>query len=270
MSIKQEAFFKGYCKMASDGARMGWHERNGGNLSYRLTEAEVAAITPELSEGNWQDIGTAVPTLGGCYFMVSGSGKFIGSIEANPEENAAIIEISADGTQYRIRWGLVSGGRPTSELPTHLSNHAVKLRVANGQHRVIYHCHATNLIALCFVLDEDEKTFTRALWETMTECPVIFPDGIGVVSWMVPGGKEIADASLVKMEDYDALVWMYHGLFVSGESFDLTFGLAHTIEKAAEIAVKVRSMGGKQHAVTIEELKTLEEPFGITLNPKFL
>lgn len=24
-----------------------------------------------------------------------------------------------------------------------------------------------------------------------TECLVVFPDGVGVVEWMVPGGKEI-------------------------------------------------------------------------------
>lgn len=43
--------------------------------------------------------------------------------------------------QLRIRWGLVEGGRPTSELPTHLMNHEVKKKLTNGKHRVIYHAH---------------------------------------------------------------------------------------------------------------------------------
>lgn len=46
------------------------------------------------------------------------------------------------------------------------------------------------VIALTFVLPLDDKVFTRELWESATECPVIFPDG--VVLWMVPGGREIA------------------------------------------------------------------------------
>lgn len=31
-----------------------------------------------------------------------------------------------------------------------------------------------------------------------TECLVVFPDGVGVVEWMVPGGKEIAIATSEK------------------------------------------------------------------------
>ncbi len=48
------------------------------------------------------------------------------------------------------------------------------------------------VIALTLVLPLDDKVFTRELWESATECPVVFPDGVGVVLWMVPGGREIA------------------------------------------------------------------------------
>ena len=48
------------------------------------------------------------------------------------------------------------------------------------------------VIALTLVLPLDDKVFTRKLWESATECPVVFPDGVGVVPWMVPGGREIA------------------------------------------------------------------------------
>ena len=71
-----------------------------------------------------------------------------------------------------------------------LMNHEVKKGVTNGAHRVIYHAHTTNVIALTFVLPLEDKVFTRELWEMATECPVVFPSGIGVVGWMVPGGRE--------------------------------------------------------------------------------
>lgn len=35
---------------------------------------------------------------------------------------------------------------------------------------------------------------------------------------------------------------VHHGMFCSGEDFDLTFGLMHTVEKSAEILVKMLSM----------------------------
>ncbi len=104
-------------------------------------------------------------------------------------------------------------------------NHEVKKRVSGGRHRVIYHAHCTNLIALTFVLPLDDKVFTRELWEMATECPVVFPDGVGVVPWMVPGGRDIAVATSRLMETYDVAIWAHHGAFASGETFDLTFGL---------------------------------------------
>ena len=73
-------------------------------------------------------------------------------------------------------------------------NHSIKKDLTNGQNHVIYHAHPTNIIALTFVLPLNDKEFTRELWEMATECPVVFPDGIGVVPWMVPGGREIAVA----------------------------------------------------------------------------
>ena len=36
MKILESKFVKGFIKMADDGYQQGWHERNGGNLSYRL------------------------------------------------------------------------------------------------------------------------------------------------------------------------------------------------------------------------------------------
>lgn len=99
-------------------------------------------------------------------------------------------------------------------------NHEVKKKLTNGKHRVIYHAHTTNTIALTFVLPLDDKVFTRELWESATECPVVFPDGVGVVPWMVPGRREIAVKTAELMKKYDVVIWAHHGMFCSGEDFD--------------------------------------------------
>ena len=162
MKILDAKFVQDFIKMANDGFLQGWHERNGGNLSYRLKPEEVELIRPRLNEsGEWTEIGTEVPGLAGEFFLVTGSGKYFRNIIVDPEVCLAIIEIDSTGTKYRIRWGLVEGGRPTSELPTHLMNHEVKKRITNGKHRVIYHAHTTNTIALTFVLPLDDQVFTR-------------------------------------------------------------------------------------------------------------
>lgn len=91
------------------------------------------------------------------------------------------------------------------------------------------------------------------------------------VPWMVPGGRAIAVETSKLMEKYDAAIWAHHGLFCSGEDFDLTFGLVHTIEKSAEILVKVRSMQPyKLQTIRPDEFRALAKDFKVTLPEEFL
>jgi rhamnulose-1-phosphate aldolase len=271
MSIYDLDFMKGFIRMTDDGWLKGWHERNGGNLSYRLTQNQAAAAAPFLKETTeWKPIGVTVDNLGDELFLVTGSGKFMRNIRADPANNIAIIKIDRNGENYALVWGLESGGRPTSELPTHLMNHGIKKRLTGGVHRVIYHAHPANIIAMTFVLPLTDRDFTRQLWEMITECPVVFPDGVGVVPWMVPGGRDIALASGVLMEKYNIVIWAHHGLFCSGTDFDEAFGLMDTVEKAAEIFVKVTSMGGKKQRITANNFRDLARDFKLTLPEEFL
>ena len=104
-----------------------------------------------------------------------------------------------------------------------------------------------------------------------TECPVVFPDGVGVVGWMVPGGEEIAIATSRLMEKYDAAIWAHHGIFCAGEGAHTTFGLMHTIEKSAEILVKVLSMSnGKRQTIEPDNFRELAKAFKVELPERFL
>lgn len=272
MNILDLEFVKGFIRMCNDGFNQGWHERNGGNLTYRIKEEDLKDVRDLLNtDGEWLEIGTEVPSLANEHFLVTGSGKYFRNVILDPESNIAIILIDETGTKYQIQWGLKDGGKPTSELPSHLMNHAVKKEVSGGKHRVIYHAHTTNTIVLTFVLPLKDEIFTRELWEMATECPVVFPSGIGVVPWMVPGGKDIAVATSNLMKEYDVAIWAHHGMFVSGEDFDLTFGLMHTVEKAAEILVKVLSITpNKLQTIKADEFRQLAKDFNVTLPEKFL
>jgi rhamnulose-1-phosphate aldolase len=104
-----------------------------------------------------------------------------------------------------------------------------------------------------------------------TECPIVFPDGVGVVGWMVPGGRDIAVATSKLMEKYDVAIWAHHGLFCSGEDFDLTFGLMDTVEKSAEILIKVLSIRpNKLQSITSQNFRDLARDFNVTLPEEFL
>ena len=277
MKVLDSKLMKDYARMCMDGFNQGWHERNGGNLSYRMKTEEVLGLREDFGNyensaqtGVWTDIGTNVPGLAGEYFMVTGSGKYFRNVELDPEANVCIIEVNSDGTQYRIVWGLKDGGRPTSELPTHLMNLEV-IKERDENLRVVYHCHPANIIALTYVLPQDSRVFTREIFEMATECPVVFPKGIGLLPWMLCGGRDIGVATSEIMKKQDVAIWSQHGAFACGTDFDITFGLMHTVEKAAEVLIKVMSVTDhKLNTIQPDEFRELNEPFGIEIGEEFL
>jgi len=271
MEVLRTKLAKDFIKICSDGFKQGWHERNGGNLSYRMTAKQVSGMKEAFNlNGSWKEIGADVPGLAGDYFFVTGSGKYMRNVELDLADSAAIIRVDSTGTRYQIVWGLVNGGRPTSELPSHLMNLEV-LKARDPEIRVVYHAHPANTIALTFVLPMDEEVFTREIWEMATECPVVFPKGIGLVPWMVPGGREIGKETSEIMKTRDVAVWAHHGMFVCGHDFDEAFGLMHTVEKSAEILVKVMSMSDRKlNTITPDDFRALQGPFGIELPERYL
>ena len=100
MSILESKVVKDFIRMADDGFIQGWHERNGGNLTYRLKTEEVDQFASELStQGEWIPIGMRVPGLSGEFFLVTGSGKFFRNVILEPEVN---LEIGRASCRERV------------------------------------------------------------------------------------------------------------------------------------------------------------------------
>ena len=258
-----------YIRMCHDGFLQGWHERNGGNLTYRMKAEEVEDCTALLSGDRHMELPIDASDLAGECFITTGSGRYMRNVPLAPEKNIGIIRIDSDGRGYTILWGLEDGARPTSELPSHLLNHIARMEATGGRCRVVYHAHPANITALSYTIEPDARTLSRILWQSETECAVVFPEGVGILDWMIPGGTEIAEASAKLVRKYPAIVWAFHGIFGTGESFDETFGLVHTIEKAAEIYLKAKS-AGIVRTITDDELRILAKAFGVTINEAFL
>ena len=241
--------------------RMGWDERNGGNISVLLDSDEV---------GEYLDLNHVIRTIPtgfdataliGKIFIVTGTGKYFKNVMDDPETNLGIIRIAEDGTTAELLWGYKDGGKFTSELPAHLTSHIKRLEV-NPNNRVIMHTHPTNLLAMTFVHTLDEREFTRTLWRMCTECIVVFPDGVNVLPWMVCGNNAIGEATAEKMATARLVVWALHGIYGAGADLDETFGLIETAEKAAELYLKIAHLP-RLNTISDEQLHLLEERFGM-------
>ena len=99
----------------------------------------------------------------------------------------------------------------------------------------------------------------------ITECLVVFPDGVSVLPWMVAGTVELGLASAEKMRDSRVVIWPHHGIMGAGQSMDDAFGLVETVEKAADIYMRVVSVpGGFKQKISSDQLWALSDQFGVT------
>lgn len=248
--------------------RLGWDERNGGNISYLLKEEEVAQYLDTNKVLREIPTGFEAKSLIGKYFIVTGTGKYFKNVEKDPETNLGIFRIAPDGKTAQLLWGYKDGGRFTSELPAHLMSHMARLKV-DPENRVVMHSHPTYTLAMNYVHELDEKKFTHTLWEMCTECIVVFPDGVGILPWMLCGTNSIGEATAKKMEEFRLVVWGMHGIYGAGKSLDETFGLIETVEKAAQIYMLTAHLPRK-NTIRDEQMKELAEFFKVDYRKDFL
>ncbi len=246
----------------------GWDERNGGNISWLLDEAEVAEYLDVNAVLRDIPTGFEAPALEGKYFLVTGTGKYFKNVQYDPADNLGLIHITGGGRNAQLLWGFTGGGKFTSEFPAHMMSHAARLSV-DPANRIVMHCHPANLLAMTYVHDLDSRSFTRTLWQMCSECVVVFPEGVNVLPWMLCGTNEIGQATAEQMGTARLVVWSQHGIYGAGKDLDETFGLIETAEKAAEIYMKITHLPLK-NTITDEQLHLMEERFGVKAREGFL
>lgn len=249
--------------------RLGWDERNGGNISYLLDEEDVKPFL------DLDKVIREIPMifdaskLAGRYFIVTGSGKYFKNVINAPAENLGIVRVAANGKSLDLLWGLENDAVPTSELPSHFMSHIARLEV-DPENRIIMHNHASHLLAMTFTHEMDEKAFTRTLWQMCTECLVVFPEGVSLLPWMVPGTNEIGEATAEKMKETRLVMWPQHGVYGAGKDMDEVFGLIETAEKAAQVYTYVCAQGGVKQTISDADLWRLADAFGLTPREGYL
>lgn len=265
--IMNAPFVEEMKEMTANMYRLGWDERNGGNISYLLNEEEVAEYLDLTKVVRTIPTGFDATALIGKIFIVTGTGQYFKNVKRTPEQSLGIIRIAEDGTTAELLWGYENGGKFTSELPAHLMSHMARLEV-DPENRVVMHCHPTYTLAMNYVHELDEKKFTHTLWQMCTECIVVFPDGIGVLPWMLCGNNAIGEATADKMKEFRLVVWGMHGIYGAGKNLDEAFGLIETVEKAAQIYMLTAHLP-RVNTIKDEEMIELAEAFGVQYRKDF-
>ena len=239
----------------------GWAERNGGNISYNITEAVDDSIRrlPALSDKI--SLPKPMQHLKENYFLVTGTGRRMRYVHSAPMENASIIRISADGTYYEIV--AEKPIQPTSELPSHLTIHDYLLGQGRPNKAVI-HTHPIELVAMTHNPDFLGKdVLSKLLWSMIPETRAFCPKGVGIVPYTLPGSLELAENTIKLLDEYDVVLWEKHGALAIGEDLIEPFDMIDTLTKSAKIYESACSMGFRPTGMTDAQMDELKQAFNL-------
>jgi len=244
----------------------GWAENGAGNLSIRVPP-ELLQGRSDLRDGSpWIDLETPVPPLAGAFLLLSATGSMFRRLRDEPRKGCGVIEIDGSGTRYRVVWGYESQGAPSSEMGAHLAVHAEKSREA----LTLVHVHAPNLVALTCSLGLNTVTLTRLLWSLHSECVVLFPEGVEVAPWCLPGSNDLSTSTVRALKARRMVVWPFHGVMAAGRNADEAMGLLEAGEKASEIYLKASTAGGVRATLGREDLRAIAAQFGVLPDEEIL
>lgn len=231
----------------------GWAERNAGNISVRVTgwmdEDAIPFDGEQISESGYRD-------LAGEAFLFTGTGTRMRDIARRPELGLCQIQFAPDGLSYR-RKDCRKGLSPTSELPTHLSLHAMLLK-EKPSIRAVVHTHCTELIALTQLKEfTSQEEINRHLWSMHPETMMFVPEGVGFVPYQLPGTDSIAEKSVEALRDHSVVVWEKHGVIATGRTVNEAFDTIDLLAKSAKIYFLCKSTGVEPMGLTESQLREI-------------
>ncbi len=259
-----EALLSSVVGCARDIWLRGWAENGAGNMSVRVDPCLFRGRKDVRAESSWMDLESGVSQMAGAHLLMTARGSLFRCLGESPRQGIGVIEIDDQGMRYRVVWGYEPHGAPSSEMQTHLAVHAVRgLRNREAMGPAVVHAHAPNLVALTCALGLNTRSLTRLLWSLHAECVALFPEGIEVAPWRLPGSVDLSDVTARALETRRMVVWPFHGVVAVGRTPDEAMGLMETGEKAAELYLKASMVGGPQAVLTAEDLEAIAERFGV-------
>ncbi|KXT78503.1 rhamnulose-1-phosphate aldolase [Streptococcus sp. DD13] len=262
------------CEVTYDMWQKGWDEYNGGNVSYRLTEEEIKHLVRDLKDTPFTVYEEALPEvkvmeipkiIRGQYILITATFSHFRVLHHQPEVDSGIIRLTENG--YQVVAGFVTGKKPTSEIFMHILAQASRME-QNQDQRVVIHNHATNIVIYSLLQNITSRSLTMDLWSVLTESIVVFPDGLAVLPWEVPGTKEIGLETARELKGHRMVVWGKHGVLATGTSYQDCFGLIETADKAAHIALELKRISGKDiyenNVLSQDNLRLVCEKLGVS------
>lgn len=206
------------------------------------------------------------PALAGHQIIVTGSGRRLRDVQANPDANLSVVRIGEDGRSATLHTSphrLFE--RVTSEFNSHLAVHNDQVGRTRTNYHAIIHAQPIHLTYLSHVAGYgDSSALNRALMRWQPETIVNLPEGIGVLPFILPGSPTLMAASLAALRAHRVILWSKHGVMARS---DVSVTKAADRVEYAETAAHYEYMnlvaGGQGQGLSQAELKEVVDAFNV-------
>ncbi len=207
-----------------------------------------------------------VPRLAGHVVLVTGSGRRLRDIRADPARNLCAVIVDEGGATGRMH--TVPGAvfeRPTSEFNSHLAVHADQVERTGTNFHAIIHAQPPHLTYLSHIPEyRDERVLNERLLRWEPETIVNLPRGIGVLPFILPGSPALMQATISSLRTHRVTLWSKHGVMARS---DVSATRAADRVEYAETAARYEYMDlvnhGRAEGLTRDELRAVVEAFHV-------
>jgi rhamnulose-1-phosphate aldolase len=258
------------CQLGQVGKRLseiGAAEGAAGNLSICFRESlNLTACFP-----NMQIIELPVPApdLVGATLIVTGSGRRLRQIIEAPTANLTCIVVEAGGRTGRMFTAPdCQFKRVTSEFNSHLAVHHDQMRSRDIKLHTVLHGQPLHLTYLSHLEEyQDEQYFNRHLLRWQPETILNFPEGIGVLPFLLIGSAQLTIETMLKLRDHPMVVWSQHGVMSrADDSIFHALDLVEYAEAAAHYEYLNLTVRGRSEGLGPEHLRAVAESWKIRQN----
>ncbi len=206
------------------------------------------------------------PELAGKLILVTGSGRRLRDLQANPEANLGAVVVGEDGVSaqlYTSSRRLFE--RLTSEFNSHLAVHADQVGRTGALFQALIHAQPPHLVYLSHLpAYRDQRALNERLFRWEAETIVHLPEGVGTLPFILPGSPALMEATVTALRAHRLVLWGKHGVMARSDfSVTRAADLIEYIEAAARYEYMDVVTGGKGEGLTRDELRAVVDAFHI-------
>jgi rhamnulose-1-phosphate aldolase len=240
--------------------RLGAAEASAGNIS--VYARALDGLDPAFRPAQTLPLPIACPHLAGGWVVITGSGKRLRDIAADPCASLCLLQILPGGEQARLHQA--AAVTPTSELDSHLAVHEGQAARAALSLHALVHAQPVSLTYLSHLEDYSPGLIlSRRLVRWQPETILVFPEGIGLVPFHAPGTPAQAAATRPLMLQHRLVVWQKHGALARAGSAVGAADLIEYAEAAAAYEVLNLRLGEPASGLSDAELRQICAAYGV-------